>query len=68
VRYGENSRIDILLESPDKPPCYVEIKNVHLKRDTTLDRELAEFPDSVTTRGAKHLRELGRVVSDEAVR
>ena len=64
VRYGENSRIDILLESPDKPPCYVEIKNVHLKRDTTLDRGLAEFPDSVTTRGAKHLRELGRVVSD----
>ena len=37
---------------------------MHLKRDTTLDRELAEFPDSATTRGAKHLRELGRVVSD----
>ncbi len=64
VRYGENSRIDILLESPDKRPCYVEIKNVHLKRDTTLNRGLAEFPDSVTTRSAKHLRELGRVVSD----
>lgn len=53
-KYGENSRIDILLEAPDKPRAYVEVKNVHLVRQSNL----AEFPDSVTTRGAKHLREL----------
>lgn len=57
VKYGTNSRIDILLEEADKPPCYVEIKNVHLKRG-----EGAEFPDAVTTRGTKHLNELAEVV------
>ena len=59
VRYGTNSRIDILLEGADKPPCYVEIKNVHLVRDAGL----AEFPDSVTARGAKHLAELSNMAS-----
>ncbi len=54
VRYGGNSRIDILLEDENRPPCYVEIKNVHLMRRAGL----AEFPDSVTARGAKHLRAL----------
>ncbi len=58
VKYGKNSRIDILLEDPERPPCYVEVKNVHLRRDGTL----AEFPDAVTERGAKHLVELGDMV------
>lgn len=58
VRYGINSRIDILLEDPAKPLCYVEIKNVHLMRTSGL----AEFPDSVTARGAKHLVELSSMV------
>ena len=59
VKYGNNSRIDILLEDPNKGLCYVEIKNVHFLRDPGI----AEFPDSVTKRGAKHLAELSEMVS-----
>ncbi len=59
VRYGENSRIDILLESPQRRPCYVEIKNVHLMRQNRLH----EFPDCKTARGAKHLNEMAAMVS-----
>jgi sugar fermentation stimulation protein A len=58
VKYGANSRIDILLEDPAKGLCYVEVKNVHLSRR----HGLAEFPDSVTERGAKHLAEMSEMV------
>jgi sugar fermentation stimulation protein A len=54
VKYGTNSRIDILLSGGGQPDCYVEVKNVTLKREGSI----AEFPDSVTARGAKHLNEL----------
>jgi len=62
VKYGKNSRIDILLEDDAKPKCYVEIKNVTMRRD--LDGGPAEFPDSVTSRGAKHLIELADMVKE----
>ncbi|MCL4765790.1 MAG: DNA/RNA nuclease SfsA [Hyphomicrobiaceae bacterium] len=60
VKYGRNSRIDILLDCARKGRCYVEIKNVHMMRTAGL----AEFPDSVTERGAKHLAELAAMVGE----
>ena len=60
VKYGQNSCIDILLEDPKKGLCYVEIKNVTMRRDLA-DGPL-EFPDGVTSRGAKHLVELADMV------
>ncbi|MBO6815408.1 MAG: DNA/RNA nuclease SfsA [Rhizobiaceae bacterium] len=57
-RYGENSRIDILLTRDTAPDIYVEVKNVHFVRTPGLH----EFPDSVTARGAKHLYEMAREV------
>ena len=62
VRYAGNSRVDILLEDPGRAPCYVEIKNVHLMRRAGL----AEFPDSVTALGAKHLNALAGMVKNGA--
>jgi sugar fermentation stimulation protein A len=58
VGYGRNSRIDLLLTGEGRPDAYVEVKNVHLMRQPGL----VEFPDSVTSRGAKHLAELGDMV------
>ena len=58
-RYGTNSRIDFLLGAPDRPDAYVEVKSVTLSRSPGL----AEFPDSVTARGAKHLAELAQVAA-----
>lgn len=58
VKYGAASRVDFLLEGEGRPPCYVEVKNVHLMRQLGL----AEFPDSSTARGAKHMRELADMV------
>lgn len=58
VKYGRNSRIDLLLQENGRPDCYVEIKNVNLKRHGP-----AEFPDAVTARGAKHLVEMSDMVA-----
>ena len=58
VTYGEASRVDFLLESPDRPPCWLEIKNCHLMRTAGL----AEFPDCVAARSSRHLRELAAMV------
>jgi len=62
VRYGEASRIDILLEDDARPPCYVEVKNVHLRRAG----DLAEFPDCTAARSARHMAELARMVEQGA--
>jgi sugar fermentation stimulation protein A len=60
VRYGAASRIDFLLESPGRPPCWLEVKNCHLMREPGL----AEFPDCVAARSLKHLNELSRMVAE----
>jgi sugar fermentation stimulation protein A len=53
VKCGEHSRIDLLLEHPDRAPCFVEVKSC-----TLVERGSACFPDAVTSRGLKHLKEL----------
>jgi len=54
VKYGASSRVDFLLSETGLPDAYVEVKSVTLSRQPGL----AEFPDSVTARGTKHLGEL----------
>ncbi len=62
MKYGEGSRIDIFLSGSTlgDQDCYVEVKSVTLSRQ----QGIAEFPDSVTTRGTRHLNELTRMVAD----
>ena len=60
VKYAGDSRIDILLDDPARPPCWVEVKNVHFMRQPGL----AEFPDCKTERGVKHLKALERMAAE----
>ena len=59
VKYGQSSRIDFLLSEPGQPDLYLEVKNVHFRRQA----DWAEFPDSPTKRGAKHLDEMADMVA-----
>lgn len=59
VKYGDKSRVDFLLQDPTEGALYLEVKSVSLCRETGL----AEFPDSVTARGAKHLHDLAAMVA-----
>lgn len=59
VRYAGHSRVDFLLEAPDRPPCYLEVKNCHYMREPGL----AEFPDCVAARSARHMDDLAAVVA-----
>lgn len=67
VRYGGNCRIDLLLEAPGRPRCFVEVKSVTMRRDCAAGP--LEFPDAVTGRGARHLAALADVArgGDRAV-
>ncbi|ATA22918.1 sugar fermentation stimulation protein SfsA [Brenneria goodwinii] len=60
MKYGsENSRIDLLLQAPGRINCYIEVKSV-----TLLQQGQGYFPDAITLRGQKHLRELQQVVAN----
>jgi len=65
VSYGAASRVDLLLQSPDRAPCWIEVKGVTLSRRPGL----AEWPDCVSKRAATHMRELAARVAagDRAV-
>jgi sugar fermentation stimulation protein A len=60
VRMGEASRVDFVLEDPARARCWLEVKNCHLRRTGSL----AEFPDCVAARSARHLRELSARVAE----
>ena len=62
VKYSEASRVDFLLTHPDRPPCWLEVKNCHYRRNGTL----AEFPDCVAARSARHLKDLAAEVAKGA--
>lgn len=60
VAYGTASRVDFLLTKPDGAQLWLEIKNVHLRRTPGL----AEFPDCIAARSARHMHDLAAMVGE----
>lgn len=59
-QYADHHRIDLLLSAPDRPDCFVEVKNTtYLVSDGWV-----AFPDAVTERGTKHLHALAKMVKE----
>jgi len=59
TRYGKNTRFDFLIRNK-KTKAFIEVKNVTMKRKSNI----AEFPDAITSRGSKHLKELIKAKKD----
>ena len=59
VSIGNHSRIDLMLTGNKLPSCYVEVKNC-----TWVEDGIARFPDAVTDRGRKHMKELARLTGE----
>lgn len=68
IKYGNNSRIDFLLQAHNLPDCYVEVKSVTLldevEQESGDDLMCGYFPDAVSLRGQKHLQELINIVAE----
>jgi sugar fermentation stimulation protein A len=60
VKYAQASRVDFLLTHPDRPPCWLEVKNCHFSRTPGL----AEFPDCKAERSTRHLSDLAAQVAE----
>ncbi|MFZ0267223.1 DNA/RNA nuclease SfsA [Caulobacter sp.] len=59
VKYAAASRVDFLLTDPERPPCWLEVKNCHFSRS----KGLAEFPDCMAARSTRHLSDLSSMVA-----
>ena len=62
-KFSQGIRFDFLLTGPNLKPCILEVKNVQLRRNLNDNIGIAEFPDSITERGSKHLKNLSVAIS-----
>tara|TARA_B100000029_G_scaffold492821_1_gene554619 strand:+ start:736 stop:1440 length:705 start_codon:yes stop_codon:yes gene_type:complete len=62
-KFNKGTRFDFMLKGKNLPPVIIEVKNVHMCRKNNSQDKVAEFPDSITSRGSKHLMELSNAIS-----
>ncbi len=62
-KFNKGTRFDFMLKGKNLPPVIIEVKNVHMCRKKNSQDKVAEFPDSITSRGSKHLMELSNAIS-----